>query len=163
MGTGEHGPMRKLLTAGAVAALTALSVIPASAQTDPVRLAPCDTANPVLAPGAPIAETVDGPTIFDGETTLTYTLDLSGQQVDAVEDMKSTARVNAQLDWLVVANDYDLGLNGSVTEGFQPVDAPTEFTTANNVAHCSTVTVSVINFTATGLDPVDVSVTVSGV
>ncbi len=149
--------MRPFTTAATVAALSVLSVIPASAQDGPVRLQPCETSNTVLVPGTPVEQSVAGPTVFDGETTLTFTLDLSGQTVAADEDMKSTAKVNTLMSWTVLANDYDLGVNGTETEGFQPIDPAEEFVPNTTVAHCGTITVSVINFTATGLDPVDVS------
>jgi hypothetical protein len=155
--------MRLIATALSAVLLLLLAVVPASAQEDtgPLRLEPCEKPGEKLEPGAPIDVTVDGPTVLDGEVLLTYVLDLSGQEVADDEDMATTARVDASMTWLVVANDYDLGLNGSATEGFQPIDPAEESISATKRAHCSTVTVSVINFTATGLDPVDLVISAS--
>jgi hypothetical protein len=155
--------MRSLLRTALAALLLLAVAVPASAQTTegPLRLEPCTQTGDRLVPGEPVEVSVDGPTALDEALVLTYVLDLSGQQVADDQDMKRTARVNADMSWLVAANDYDLDVNGTASEGYQPLDDAVESVSVANRQHCSTVRVTVINFLATGLDPIDLTLSVT--
>ena len=150
--------MNRFILAIAALSLLVLPAAPSIADDGPLRLDACQTTKPVL--------TLDGDSytaampLLAGDDVVSYTLDLSGQDVAADEDMDDKANVSASATWDVIVNDYDLGLNGNVTEGFQPIDPAEEFI-STSATHCSTVTVSVVNFNATGGDSVNVSVFVS--
>lgn len=88
---------------------------------------------------------VDAPNyLIDGaeSTDLYFTVDLGP---DAYEDTVGT--IAGEMTWDVVANDYDLSVNGNLSDNYQPFDAAVESASAS-VTHCDVVTVSAIDFLA---------------
>lgn len=157
---------RHALTATAVAALAALSALPAGAESDPVACAaPGDGVTVVTVDD--YTGTIAAPLLADDVTEQRFQLDLSPAT------LQQRAPVSADLSWTIAANDFDLavldadGNELGISEGFQPLDPATESVSAGKLAHCSEFTVRVINYQAVGVpapvDTLDLSLTVGRV
>ena len=129
-----------------------LSALPASAQTEPLQ--PCTGSEaPLTLEGA--QATVEGPVGPQlGTATLSYRLDLSGQEVVEGVAPDDRAAVTVDMSWLSPL-DYDLEVNGLASQGLQPVDASEESVTVSNVRHCAVVTITITNFAAPGVEAID--------
>lgn len=122
--------MRRRLALLAVPAL----VLGTIAADDPA-FEPCDPDDEVVAPGDTLT--------FEPTGAEAFTF-----KVDPTTSEKGRVSVDAVLTWTNPLNDWDLGVNGSLSEGFQPLDEPREQAGATARGDCTTVIVEVINFTA---------------
>lgn len=144
--------MRHITIALTTALLLVLATAPVGAEEEgPLRLEPCTGTGDVLTLDGDSTE-VAAPTPLDGSTTVTYRLDLSQQEVADDVDMDDRASVTVDMSWLTPL-DYDLEVNGASSAGLQPVE-PSEERATTSVRHCGTVTITVVNFAATGLEPI---------
>lgn len=126
--------MRKLVLALVLPAL-ALGTIAAD---DVETFEPCgpDLAHPVLAAGDTLSES---PT-DEGVAAQFY--------VDPTVEDRGRINVSAVLSWTNPVNDWDLDVNGILSDELQPVAEPVEQASFSARGDCKLVTVSVINFTA---------------
>lgn len=146
--------MRRVLLTASAAALLLLAVPDARAEDDPVACDPPAAGVTVLKPNATFAGTIDAPFLIDDVTEKKFQLDLG------LVKETSTASVDGGIEWSIAANDFDLNVSDSEgnlysSEGFQPLDGPTEAIYAE-MLHCTEITVQVLNYTAVGVPaPVD--------
>ena len=150
--------MRRLMLVP-VLALIVLAPASANAQT-PDDLVVCDAppeGYTKVGPGASLTPEVASPQ-FEPSATFTdlnYQLDLYPAKAT------NKASVSSSLSWQIAANDWDLFLldqNGDElggSEGFQPLDPPSEFVGGPNILHCELFTIRVLNFQAVGGPAVD--------
>ncbi len=122
-------------TSLALLALPAL--ILGTVAADDTEFAPCgdDLDHPVLAEGDSLSESPSGVESFSF-------------YVDPTVTERGRVSVDAQLVWENMLNDWDLDVNGSVSENYQPFDPATENVAFSARGDCTLVTVSVVDFLA---------------
>lgn len=96
---------------------------------------PCEDGDEVVASGESMTFEPAGEEAFSFE-------------VDPTTSEKGRVTVDAMLTWDTAVNDWDLGINGTLSENFQPIDDPIETVSLTARGDCTTVTVEVINFNA---------------
>ncbi len=69
-------------------------------------------------------------------------------KVDPTTTDKGRVTVDAELTWTTSVNDWDLGVNGTLSENFQPIDPAQESVSFTAKGDCKTVTVEVLDFLA---------------
>ncbi len=69
-------------------------------------------------------------------------------KVDPTASEKGRVTVDATMTWDNRANDWDLGVNGTLSENYQPFDDPIETASYTAKGGCRTVVVEVIDFLA---------------
>lgn len=131
--------MRKTILALAVPALLFGTVAAEEAKD----FSPCgdDLDHPVLAVGDSLTE---NPT-EEGIAAQFY--------VDPTATERGRVSVQAHLEWEIQLSDWDLDVNGTLSENAQPVDAPVEDVTYSARGDCKLVTVIVYPFNVWGTPP----------
>ncbi len=69
-------------------------------------------------------------------------------KVDPTTTDKGRVTVDAELVWDTTVNDWDLGINGTLSENYQPIDPAQENVSFTAKGNCKTITVEVIDFLA---------------
>lgn len=105
---------------------------------------PCEADDEVVAPGESMTFNPTGADVFTFE-------------VDPTTAAKGRITVAATLTWETFVNDWDLGVNGVLSEGLQPLDDPIESVSFTARGDCTTVMVEVINYTA--VEPLELGMT----
>lgn len=111
----------------------------------------------VLPPGA-LDVTVPAPSFLLGNEreTRMFLVDLGSEDEPAYED--TTARLDGEMTWTVVVNDYDMILGPVTTEAYQPFDPAVETATIT-VGHCAIVEIGAYDYLAPA--PVEEDLTIS--